>query len=466
IQQRLHGYPAHPIYSYSGSFNFKIMKNYWLHSGFYTFLQRFSTLIFGFGGFYLLIRMQSKQEFGVWALVVTITALLEVARNGLIQNGMIKFTIGAKEDEQPAIQSAALFLNVVLTLFSCVFLIVSGPFFGKLWNSPGISDILNIYCLTAISLIPFQQFSYLQQAKFDFKSLSIMYMIRQGSFFGVILIHYIMFKHISVESLAWWLFFSSVISSIAGYFMVKKYFYFNMNPSKFWVKKLFHYGKYSFGTNVSGMIFNGIDQMALGALTSTADVAIYNACAKVNNLIEVPISTVSSIVFPQTSLKASENNDQAIKSLYEKSVAALLALILPFVVIALIFPALFLHIIAGEAYTSYTQVLSIILVFSFLQPFNRQFGTVMDSIGKPKVNFWVITASAGLNLVLNFTLIPMFGIYGAGLATCISLVLAVTFNLWMLNKLLGVTVKNIVLEMGSVYAQCWNFCLKKVQLCF
>lgn len=442
------------------------MKNYWLHSGFYTFLQRFSTLIFGFGGFFLLIRMQSKQDFGLWALVVTITALLEVARNGLIQNGLIKFTVGGKEDEQPAIQSAALFLNVVLTLASCVFLIVSGPFFEKIWNAPGVSGILNIYCLTAISLIPFQQFSYLQQAKFDFKSLSIMYIIRQGSFFGVILFHFILYKHISVESLTWWLFISSVVASIAGYFMVKDYFYFSLKPSKFWVGKLFHYGKFSFGTNVSGMIFNGIDQMALGALTSTANVAIYNACAKVNNIIEVPISTVSSIVFPHTSLKASENNKQDIKSVYEKSVAALLALIMPFVVIALIFPSLFLYIIAGEAYTSYTQVLSIILVFSLLQPFNRQFGTVMDAIGKPKVNFWVITASAALNIVLNFTFIPMLGIYGAGLATFISLFLAVVFNLWMLHRLLGVTIKNIVLEIGLAYVHCWNFCLKKLQLSF
>ncbi|MEY3451469.1 MAG: hypothetical protein RL711_1295, partial [Bacteroidota bacterium] len=378
----------------------------------YTFLQRFSTLVFGFGGFYLLIRMQSKQDFGVWALVLTITALLEVARNGLIQNGLIKFSLGATEKDQPAIQSAALFLNVVLTLFSCAFLLLSGPYFERAWHASNVEEVFQIYAFITVALIPFQQFSYLQQAKFDFKSLSIMYIIRQGSFFLVILSYYILFNHISITSLAWWLLVSSIISSLAGYMMVKKYLFIRQWPTLFWIKKLFHYGKYSFGTNVSGMLFNSIDQMMLGAMTGTAQVAVFNASSKINNLIEVPISTVASIVFPQTSLKASENDQEGVKIMYEKSVAILLAMILPVLVVVALVPAYVLRLIAGAAYAEFSGVLMIILLFSVFQPFSRQFGTVMDAIGKPHVNFYCITGAALINLSLNYIFIPIWGIYG------------------------------------------------------
>jgi len=246
------------------------MKNYWINSGFYTFLQRFSTLLFGFGGFYILIRMQSKQDFGIWALVISITALLEVARNGLIQNGLIKYSIGASEKEQRAIQSAALFLNISLTVVSCIFLLSTGAYFEQIWHAKGIAHLLSVYCLTSIAFIPFQQFSYLQQSNFDFKSLSIMYMVRQGSFFGVILYHFIFIHSMSLNTLVWWTFYTSIISSIAGYFMVRKYFYANEMPTKYWIIKLFNYGKYSFGTNVSGMLFNSIDQFMLGSMAGTA----------------------------------------------------------------------------------------------------------------------------------------------------------------------------------------------------
>jgi lipopolysaccharide exporter len=427
------------------------MKNYWIHSGFYTFLQRFSTLIFGFGGFYLLIRMQSKQDFGVWALVITITALLEVARNGLIQNGLIKFSLGASPQEQPAIQTAALTLNILLTIASCIFLLVSGPFFEKAWNAPGVSTVFNIYCLTAIALIPFQQFSYLQQSRFDFKSLSIMYFIRQGSFFSVIFIYYILFHHISIESLAWWLLMSSVFSSIGGYFMVKKYLFISQWPTLFWVKKLFHYGKFSFGTNVSGMLFSSVDQMMLGAMIGTSQVAIYNASSKINNLIEVPISTIASIVFPQTSLKAGGNDHDGVRHMYEKSVAVLLAMILPVIIIASIIPSYILTLIAGASYAEYSGILIVILLFTLFQPFTRQFGTIMDSLGKPDINFYCIAISAGINLGLNFILIPLMGMYGAAISTLIALVIATVINLYLLKKLIGVSFWRIIQGIFPVY---------------
>ena len=427
------------------------MKNYWLQSGFYTFLQRFSTLVFGFGGFYILIRMQSKHDFGIWALVISITALLEVARNGLIQNGLIKYSIGANEKEQKEIQSASLFLNITLTIVSCIFLLTAGPYFETLWHANGIASLLRVYCLTSIAFIPFQQFSYLQQSNFDFKSLSIMYMVRQGSFFGVILFNFVFVHHISLNTLIWSTFYTSVISSIVGYIMVRKYFYVAVLPSKYWIVKLFNYGKYSFGTNVSGMLFNSIDQFMLGSMAGTAQVAIYNASSKINNLVEVPISTVASIVFPQTSLKANENNTESVKLMYEKSVSVLLAMILPVIIFVALIPTITLTFIAGSSYAEYPGVLMIILLFSLLQPFSRQFGTVLDSLGKPNINFYCISGAAIINLVLNYSLIPVWGIYGAAFSTFMALLISVIVNLVILKQLINVNFISIISGIVTVY---------------
>lgn len=427
------------------------MKNYWINSGLYTFLQRFSTLVFGFGGFYMLIRMQSKSEFGVWALVISVTALLEVARNGLIQNGLIKFSIGASENDQAQIQTAALFLNIALTIVSCIFLFFSGPYFETIWHASSANYLLKLYCLTSIALIPFQQFSYIQQAKFDFKGLFIMTLIRQGSFFFVILYYSINFHHIDLHDLGWWFLASAVLSSAAGFFIVKNHLTVNALPSAFWVKKLFNYGKYSFGTNVSGMLFNSIDQFMLGSMTGTAQVAIYNASCKINNLIDVPISTVASIVFPQTSLKANMKDTNAIKEMYEKSVSILLAMILPILLIISIVPKLVLTLIAGPSYAEFPGVLLIILLFSVLQPFSRQFGTVMDSIGKPNINFYCISISAIVNLLLNLILIPFWGIYGAALSTLITLLLSVIVNIFILKYYINIDMMSILKGMQLFY---------------
>jgi lipopolysaccharide exporter len=66
------------------------------------------------------------------------------------------------------------------------------------------------------------------------------------------------------------------------------------------VKKLFHYGKYVFGTNISSMIYTSIDQMMLGYLMPVSAVAIFNTANRVTNFVEVPLSSVAAIVFPQS----------------------------------------------------------------------------------------------------------------------------------------------------------------------
>jgi O-antigen/teichoic acid export membrane protein len=199
------------------------------------------------------------------------------------------------------------------------------------------------------------------------------------------------------------------------------------------------------------MLFNSIDQMMLGVMTGTAQVAVFNASSKINNLIEVPISTVASIVFPQTSLKASENDHEGVKRMYEKSVTILLAMILPVLVVVAIIPAYILSWIAGAAYAEYAGVLMVILLFSVFQPFSRQFGTVMDALGKPHVNFYCITGAAFINLSLSYVFIPIWGIYGAAFATLIALVLSVVLNLWLLQLLVKVQLRAILKGIPQVY---------------
>jgi len=54
----------------------KIKENYWLRSAFYTVGQRGSMMIFGLGGFMILIRLLSKEDSGVYALFISIITIL------------------------------------------------------------------------------------------------------------------------------------------------------------------------------------------------------------------------------------------------------------------------------------------------------------------------------------------------------------------------------------------------------
>ena len=57
-------------------------KNYWFKSGSYNLILNIQSLVFGFGGFYLLLRTLDKHSFGVWTLFVATTTIFQMPETG------------------------------------------------------------------------------------------------------------------------------------------------------------------------------------------------------------------------------------------------------------------------------------------------------------------------------------------------------------------------------------------------
>lgn len=417
------------------------MKNsYWITSGILTFLEKFSTLFFGFGSFYLLIRIVSKEEFGVWALFLSVTTILEMARNGLIQNAVIRYLSSTPASDHKAVMSASFALNCILTGLSSILLFLLSTVLADLWHAPGLVSMFRFYILTTIALIPLSQFNFIQQANLDFKGIFVSNFARQIAFFGYILYFFLfaktditLLKVVNFQTVA------AILGSISAYFFSRKYLKLTFSIDFDWIKKLFHYGKFVFGTNISSTLFKSGDQMLLGYLVNPAGVALYNLSARIVNLFDVPVTSIASIVFPQSSKRIHEEGIQVAKLLYEKSVAVMLCLLLPGIVFVFVFAKYIIILIAGPKYLDATWILQLTLLQVFFMPFARQFGTILDSIGKPHINFYTILVSIFLNLSLNYFFINAFGVVGTAYGALLMAVIGFIFSQIYLRKTLNIS---------------------------
>lgn len=387
-----------------------------------------------------MVRTLPKADFGVWSLFLTITALIEVARNGLIQNAQIKFGAAASAQEYPVILRASLTLNLLLSLISVLFLCLGAPFLGDWLQAPELTPMLAFYSFTTLALIPFSQFNFVQQAQLDFKGIFASTAIRQGIGFLVIATYWLMGIKLELMTLVWWQTFAAIAGAVTGYYYVRPYLKISKTLDWSWVKKLFHFGKYVFGTNISSTIFSSIDQVLLGALLNTGKVATYNATLKIINLIDVPISTIVSVVFPRSAQMVGEQGKAGLKHLYEKSVGLMMCIVIPVVLVVVPFSEWVMWLIAGPEYvTEGGMLLRVTVLFSLIQPFVRQFGTILDSIGKPQLNFLVILLIAFLNTGLNFIFISYMGIMGAAVGTLIAMIIFWLVAVLNLRKILKVS---------------------------
>lgn len=422
-------------------------------------------MVFGFGGGILLFRALTKDEFGIWVLFLSITSILEVGRIGLLQNALVKYlTVSKDEEEIGRITTSSLVLNLILTGLIVVFLLGLSHQISSWFESPLLADLLKIYCLTTMLLIPFFQGNYIQQANLDFKGIFYGNAVKGGILFSFIA--YLYFSDIKIElrNLAYCQLVAAVFASIVSMIFAKKYTYFSKKIDWDWVKKLFSFGKYVFGTNFSAQLFKNVDKLLLGALPGVgpASVAIYEAAIKVTNLTDVPTASMANILFPQ-SARRFEEGKEAVKNLYEKAVGAILAFMIPAIIFIQIFADWIILIIAGEEYDGWGNVLRITILFGLFLPYVVQFGTVLDSMGKPDVNFRYTLMSLSFTVVFNLIFINLFGVYGAAIGTLSAYALTFVIMQIYLRKHLDINPLRPFGYMMDFYKQIFNIGKKALQ---
>jgi O-antigen/teichoic acid export membrane protein len=165
------------------------------------------------------------------------------------------------------------------------------------------------------------------------------------------------------------------------------------------------------------MFYKSIDKLTLGHLAGPAAFAVYDAAAKVTQLIETPSFSMAAVVFPQSARRMELEGPAGVSYLYERSVGAILAIILPFLAGVLLFAEPVIWMFAGPKYMESANLLRLTAFFGLFLPFAVQSGTILDSTGKPALNFTITLFTALLNLGLSYLFVREFGMFGAALAT-------------------------------------------------
>jgi len=412
--------------------------NYWIKSGFINVLQNFASVLFGFGSLFFLLRILSKNDFGEWTIYMTTITILNIFRDGLIKNALIKFLSGASEEDKPKIMTAAFSINIIITAFIVVLNLALGSMLAKLLNSPDLVNLFYWFNIIYILNGFLTQFNCIEQANFKFQGVFVSNTVFQAIYFFYVLYCFLSKINIPLIHLVMVQIVGSIVAMVIGYFYAKPYLHFTIGFYKIWMLKLFNYGKYAFGTSMSSILSGSVDQYMLSGIISPVASGVFNVAVKIVNLIDIPTVAVANIVFPQSAKRMETEGKDAIRYLYEKSVGVILAILIPGLIFIYIFPGFVLYIIAGEKYIDAAPLLRITLLYTILIPFGRQFGTILDSIGKTKTTFYIVVVTATTNLILNYFFIKNMGIIGAAYATLISNVIGFIIAQIILRKELGV----------------------------
>jgi lipopolysaccharide exporter len=420
----------------------KFGSSFWIHSIFFTLLNRFSLIAFGVISYIILAKkvFPTVKEMGIWALFLAIFALIENIKQGLLRNPMIKFLSEPEYvNNRNKIQSASLITNMLFSAIVICLLLFGGHICANWLNTPELFPLFQWGILIILVLIPFNHFEVLLQAHFKFKAIFYGYLCRQGIFMLLIITLLIFHKSsLTLVSLARMQIISLLWGTLVLMYFARKYFYPKIDTDKQTMLRMFHFGKYIFGTNVFSAFGRSADQFISAGLISADVVAYYNVVSRINNMMDVPSIAIADVLFPKNVEAMATSGTDKVRYYFERMVGTIVSVLVPISIVIFLIPHLFIKILAGSKYYSAVPILQIVILFSFLRPFSYQFGTTMDAIGKPRVNFWVNLLTMSLSYFFMYLGLRYLGWLGAAYGTVVSAILSFLIMYSVLNRTIGV----------------------------
>ncbi len=176
-------------------------------------------------------------------------------------------------------------------------------------------------------------------------------------------------------------------------------------------------------TVVSGatLIISQADIIILGLFAPAADVGVYRVAMQVALLTAFASQLAASLLAPAVAQHKAAGDVVALRALVARATRYTVALTLPVVAALVLIGDWLVRVVFGVQFAGAYEPLVWLMAGQLVNALAGPMGVVMNLCGHEQRNSQLLLVSCAINVVLNFVLIPMYGLLGAAVATSVAL---------------------------------------------
>lgn len=416
---------------------------------------------FGFLTFIILARTFDKDIFGEWILFLTGSTFVEMFRFGITRTALIRFLSGADENREKQLIGSNWMLGLVITVMIAILMYLVLFFFPLQIKNSGFILFFQWYPILAFLNLPFNNALTILQAKQEFGKIFIIRLLSSGLFFLGLLINYLWLERPLVDVIWFYLIVSLIVSfhSILMNWDGLKYL---KHANKDTNKLMLNFGKYTTITLIGTNLLKSADTfiIALSPL-GVAAVALYSIPIKMTELLQIPLRSFVATAFPKMSKASIEGDLKMVRYYFYSYSGSITLLFVPIVLVFYFFSDFFVLILGGESYLSNDlavgesagNIFKVFALYCLLLPIDRLTGVGLDSINKPKKNFYKIIFMVVANIIGD--LIAVFilkSLLAVAFATILFTLIGLFVGYYFLDKEINLKFKLIWIEGWKVYS--------------
>lgn len=379
----------------------------------------------------IIAREFGSEAFGFFSLALVVTGLFGALFSFGLNEGMLRYVslyLGKKKLKK----ARYLFSFGLKTLFASgliasIILFLSAKIISTLvFHNENLTIFLQIFSIamflgfiTGPYLTALRALEFIGWHSFIFNILQNLL-----KFFALMLF---IFLGLDQSSIAWSYLFGILIMFLASYYVCNrkasillKREELKINEKKEIRKEVFSYSWPFVALSISAYFATWIDSIMVGFYKTVSDVGVYNVGVTLAGLFFVAPQLFIQLFFPLIVREFAKKKYDVVKELSKQVSKWIFILNVPLLAIVLFFPGVIINLLFGPEYlgaANSLRMLSIGLFFLQQAAISRE---LLNSAGKSTfilINFIIISI---LNALLNFFLVPKYGIGGAAFSTMLS----------------------------------------------
>ena len=184
------------------------------------------------------------------------------------------------------------------------------------------------------------------------------------------------------------------------------------------------------------VVFNSnIDIIMVGALADETQAGQYRVASRMAGFVLFFLFAANNTMGAVISAKHTKGKYQELQKLLTAIARATMIGTLPIVLILWVWPDQVLSLLFGEPFVAGAFALVMLVSANFFSVFMGQVGHVISMVGQEKYTAYAALCAALINILLNYILIPLYGMNGAAIATASSIIIwNMLLGFWTVQK--------------------------------
>jgi O-antigen/teichoic acid export membrane protein len=392
----------------------------------------------------LLARLGSS-EYGLLSLAISIVSFVSIFSLLGLNTGIIRYISYYKGKEDIKRIKGTILSSLKLSLPTSLILMILLFLFSEkisilIFHSSELIPVLRLFSLT----LPFISLSDIfLGVMIGFQKINYKILVKEivESVVRLVLTFIVIYLGYNLLGVAIVYVISFVITAFFSfYFLQKKVFPFfktKVVPILF-TKELFVFSFPFILSGVLTLIVKWTDVFMIGFFRTTSEVGVYNVALPTANLLVIVPTSLMALFMPIITEFYSKGNIKSIDILSRINSKWIFFLNFPIFLLIFLFSKIILKIMFGPEYVTGNIALLILIIGYMVFSLVHVHNAILIMMKKTRLIFYISLISAVANVILNYYLIPKFGIIGGSIATSFSLILIFTLTFISCYKLTNI----------------------------